>query len=120
MTCAIKFPIVTADCFHVHAVLEGQGRECVSQVVEADVLQLSVLQYFLMEFYNGVWVVHLSGHWRGEHVLVVRVLAVLLNQQVNCILRDGYLTEMVLWSMSKSDQRSATNSPLRSPLTSSR
>ena len=33
----------TADRFHVHAILEGQGREGVSQVVEADMFQPRVL-----------------------------------------------------------------------------
>ena len=28
----------TADRFHIHSVLKSQGRECVSQVMEADVL----------------------------------------------------------------------------------
>lgn len=35
--------------------------------------------------------VHFSGHWRGKPILVVRVLAALLDQQVDGILRDGYL-----------------------------
>ena len=42
----------TADRFHIHAVLEGQGRECVPQVVEADVFQPGVLQDFFVEFHH--------------------------------------------------------------------
>ena len=42
----------TGDRFHVHAVLEGQGCECVPQVVEADVFQASILQYLFMELYH--------------------------------------------------------------------
>ena len=59
----IIVPQHTADRFHVHAVLESQGRECVSQVVEADVLQVGVFQDFLVEFYHGVWVVHFACDW---------------------------------------------------------
>ena len=33
----------TGDRFHVHAILESQSCECVSQVMEADVFQPSVL-----------------------------------------------------------------------------
>ena len=87
----IIVPKHTADRFHIYAVLEGQGCESVSQVVEADMLQSSVLQYLLVELHHRIGVVHLSGDRRGEHVLVVRVLAVFLNQQIDRVLRDGHL-----------------------------
>ena len=69
----------TADRFHIYAVLEGQGRECVSQGMEADVFQLGILQYLFMELHHRVWVIHLSSNRRGEHVLVFWMLAVFLD-----------------------------------------
>ena len=105
--------------------------------------QASVLQGFFVEFHYRVRVVHLSSDRRGRHVLVVWMLTVFLGQQVGCVLLDTcltdvsvlnlesitsplglrtycLLTEIVLWPVSRSGQRSATNSPFLSPLTSSR
>ena len=87
----IIVPKHTADRFHIYTVLESQGREGVSQVVEPDVLQPGVLQYLLVELHHRVGVVHFSRNRRGEHILVVRVLAVFLDQQIHSILWDGHL-----------------------------
>ena len=51
----------TGDGLDVHAVLQGQSGESVSEVVEANVLQSSVPEDLLMEFYYRVGVVHLTG-----------------------------------------------------------
>ena len=64
-------------CFHIHTVLECQGRERMSQVVKSDVRQSSVLQDLLVQVYDGVWVVHLTGCRRGEHVGILRMLTML-------------------------------------------
>ena len=66
-----------ADGFHIHTVLECQGRERMSQVVKSDVRQSSVLQDLLVQVYDGVWVVHLTGCRRGEHVGILRMLTML-------------------------------------------
>ena len=84
----IIVPQHTADRFHIYTVLESQGREGVSQVVEPDVLQPGVLQYLLVELHHRVGVVHFSRNRRGEHILVVRVFAVFLDQQVDGLLRQ--------------------------------
>ena len=81
----------TADGFHVHAVLEGQSCEGVSEIVESNMLQSSVLQYLLMEFYYRVGMVYRPCDRRGEHILVVGMLAVFLERQVDSVLWDGYL-----------------------------
>ena len=49
-----------------------------------------------MEVHHTVRVVHLSGEGRGEHVGTVRVLGVLLDQQVYRRLRDGHQPHRVL------------------------
>ena len=46
--------------FHVYAVLERQGRECVSQVVKSQVFQSGVFQNFLVDVDHRVRVVHLA------------------------------------------------------------
>ena len=89
----VVVPQHTADCFDVYTILECQGRECVSEVVKADVFQARVLQYLFVELYYRVWVVHLPSDRRGEQVRIVWVLAVFLNQQGDCVLRDGYLSD---------------------------
>ena len=43
----------TGHCFHVHAILERQRCECVSQVVKSQVFQSCVLQDFLVDVYQG-------------------------------------------------------------------
>ena len=61
-----------------------------TQVVEADVLQSGILENFFVKFHHRVGVVHLPSSRRGEHIRVVRMLFMLLDQQVYCFLRDGY------------------------------
>ena len=51
----IVVPQHTADGFHVHAVLQCQRCEGMSQVVKSDMRQPSVLQYLLVQVYDGVW-----------------------------------------------------------------
>ena len=61
----------------VHSVLQCQRCEGVSEVVKSDVRQSGVFQDFLVQIYDGVWVVHLAGCRRGEHVGILRMLAML-------------------------------------------
>ena len=49
-------------------------------------LQSRVLEDFLMKVYHRVWVVHLAGCQRGEHVGILRMLAVFRHQQVDSLL----------------------------------
>ena len=77
------------DSLYVHAVLQGRGSEGVTEIMKSEVLQPGVLENLLVEIHHRVRVVHLSGEGRGEHVGAVRVLGVLLDQQVYCCLRDG-------------------------------
>ena len=87
----------TADGFHVYTVLKCQSREGVPEAVEADMLQPGVLQDLLMELYPRIRMIHLTRDRRGEHILVIWVLAVFLDQQVNCILRDRCLPDRCLY-----------------------
>ena len=81
----------TGDRFHVHSVLKRQGCEGVSEVVEANMLQPSILQNLLVELYHGIWMIHFACDRRGEHIRVIRVLVVFLNQQVQRTLWDRNL-----------------------------
>ena len=74
---------------YVNTVLEGYCGEGVSQGVQGDVLQVGIFEDLFVELCHGVGMVHLSGSWGWEHVLVVGMLAVFLNQEVYCFLRDG-------------------------------
>ena len=60
-------------CFHIHTVLRGRCGESVTQIVESKVFQSGILQDLLVEVHHAV-----------------RVLGVLLDQQVYCCLRDGH------------------------------
>ena len=60
-------------CFHIHTVLQGRGSEGVTEIVESEVFQSGILQDLLVEVHHAV-----------------RVLGVLLDQQVYCCLRDGH------------------------------
>ena len=46
--------------FHVHAVLERQGRECMSQVVKSQVFQSGVFQNFLVDVDYRIRMVHFA------------------------------------------------------------
>ena len=46
--------------FHVHAILECQGRECVSQVMKSQMLQSCILQNFLVDVDHRIRMVHLA------------------------------------------------------------
>ncbi len=70
-------------CFHVHAVLQSNGRECVTKIVETDVRQSCVLQNLLVEVHYGIRVVHSAGLGGWEQVWVVWMLAVFFKQEID-------------------------------------
>ena len=49
----------TADRFHVHTILQCQRCEGMSEIMKSDVRQPRILQYFLMQVYDGIGIVHL-------------------------------------------------------------
>ena len=46
--------------FHVHAVLQRQGRECVSEVMKSQMLQPCILQDFLVDVDYRIRMVHFA------------------------------------------------------------
>ena len=76
----------TADGFDVHAILQCQRCEGMSEIMKSDVRQPSILQDLLVQIYDGVWVVHLAGCRRGEHVGILRMLAMFRYQQIDSLL----------------------------------
>ncbi len=56
-------------------------------------LQPSVLEDFPVDSHDGIWIVHLAGLGRREHVGAVQMLVVFLNQQVHGFLRNGNLAD---------------------------
>lgn len=65
----------------------------VSEIMKSDVRQPSILQDLLVQIYDGVWVVHLAGCRRGEHVGILGMLFVFGNQQVNSLSRYADLAD---------------------------
>ena len=55
---SVVMPQHTANGFHVHSVLESQGCESVSEVVEANMLQSCVFQYLFVKLYHRIRVIH--------------------------------------------------------------
>ena len=84
------------DGLDVHAVLEGQGGEGVTQVVEPKVFQTSILENPLMQRGYGIRVVHTSGAGGGEEPGIGWVLGVFSHQQLHRLLGDGDLADEVL------------------------
>ena len=74
----VVVPEHTADGFDVHPVLECQGRERMTQVVEPDMLQPRVLEDPLVECYDRVGVIHFTGPAGREHPRIVGVFGMLL------------------------------------------
>ena len=70
----------TADGFDVHAILQCQGRECMSQIMKAYVLQSCVFENFLVEVYHRIRVIHFSCSAGWEHPRIVGVFGVFLLQ----------------------------------------
>ena len=85
----------TRQRLDIHAVLEGQRGEGVSEVVEAYVLRADGLQDLLMGVAEGIRVEHGAGLGRHKQVRTVGVLAVLLHQQLHGPLRNGQLADGV-------------------------
>lgn len=85
----------TGQRFDIHAVLERQRGEGVSEVVKPDVLRTDCLQDLLMGVPEGVRVEHGAGLGRYEQVRAVWVLCVLLYQQLHRPLRDSQLANGV-------------------------
>ena len=71
----------TGQRLDVHAVLEGQRGEGVSEVVKPDVLRADGLQDLLMGVPEGIRVEHGAGLGRHKQVGTVWVLCVLLYRQ---------------------------------------
>ena len=86
-------PEHAADGFHIHTVLECQGRERMSQVVEPDMFQSCILEDPLVECHDRVGVVHFTGSAGREHPRIVGVFGVFLLQQLHGILRDRHLAD---------------------------
>ena len=75
--------------FHIHAVLQRQGRECVSEVMKSQVFQPCVLQDFLVDVDHRIRVIHPACLGRWEHPRIIWVLLMLRHQQLDRLLRDG-------------------------------
>ena len=86
----------TADGFYIHTVLQGQRGKGMPEIVKAYVRQPGIFQNFLVQVYDGVWVVHLTGCRRGEHIRVVGIVLVFGDQQVNSLLWDTDLSDRCL------------------------
>ena len=71
--------------FHIDSVLQGEGCEGVSEVVEADVLQPGILEDLLMELHHRIRVVHPAAHGRREQVGIAGMLVVFLFQQFHLV-----------------------------------
>ena len=72
---------------HIHPVLQRERCEGVPQIMKPDVLRADGLQNFVVGSPEGVRVIHGSGLGRWEQIRIARVLFVLGNQQVDCLLR---------------------------------
>lgn len=84
------------DGFDVHAVLESQGGEGVAEIVEPEMLQTGVFQDPLVKGGHRVRMVHTSCAGGGEEPGVIRVLGVLLDEQLHRLLGDSDLPDGVL------------------------
>ena len=62
--------------FHIHAVLQCQGRECVSQVMKSQILQPCILQNLLVDVDHRVRVIHPACLGRWEHPRIAGMLFV--------------------------------------------
>ena len=94
-----KARVIVAQCagqrLDVHAVLEGQRGEGVSEVMKAYVFRTDCLQYLFVGVAEGVRVEHGAGLGRHEQVGTVWVLCALLYQQLHRPLRNGQLADGV-------------------------
>ena len=86
----VVVPQHTGYRFDVHAILQRQGGEGVTQGVEGDVLQSGIPEDLLVELHHRIRVIHLACGAGREHIGAVRVPLVLLDQQIHRFLRDGY------------------------------
>ena len=71
---------------HIHAILQRQRCEGVSEIMEPDILRADGLEDLLVGVPEGVWIEHPSRLRRREHVGISRMLLVLLHQQVHRLL----------------------------------
>ena len=62
--------------FHIHAILQCQRCECVSQVMKSQVFQSGVFQNFLVDVDHRVRVIHPACLGRWEHPRIAGMLFV--------------------------------------------
>ena len=73
---------------HVHAVLQGYGREGMSEVMEANVFGADSLQNLIVRVPERIWIEHGSRLGRREHIRIAGMLLVLIYHQSHCLLRN--------------------------------
>ena len=83
----------TGDRSDVDAVLDGVAGESVPKIMKSDVFQSRAFKDFRVQSGDGIGVVHSSSDRRGEHVRIVRMLFVFLDQQVNGFLRHRFCSD---------------------------
>ena len=76
----------TGYCLYVHAILERQGRECVSQVMKSQVFQSRVFQDFLMNVDHRIGVVHFACFRGRKHPRVIGIPLMFCDQQIDGLL----------------------------------
>ena len=77
------------QCLYVHPAFQRQRSEGVAEIMKPDMFRADGLQNFVMRPPKSVRVIHGSGFGRREQIRIARVLFVLGNQQVDCLLRKG-------------------------------
>ena len=69
-------------CLFLHLVrgmgVGGEGREGVSELMEADVFQSGILEDLLMELYHRIGVIHPAAYRRGKQIGIAGMLIVFL------------------------------------------
>ena len=83
------------QCLDVHAVLEGQRGEGVSEIMEAYVFRADGFKNLFVRVAERVRVKHGAGFGRYKQVRAVGMLAVLFHQQLHRPLWDGQLADGV-------------------------
>ena len=71
---------------YIHAVFQGQRCECMSEVVESDMLRADGLENLLMGMPKGIRVEHSASLGRWEHIRIPWMLFVFRYHQVHCLL----------------------------------
>ena len=92
------------ECPHVHAVLERQGRECMSHVMKSHMLRTDFFDDPVVQPAESIRVPRFTRARRWEQIRIRRVFFMLLYKKLYCICWEQHRSDGI-WRFGRADNQ---------------